>query len=107
VGIEPLVIIAFCLSWDTSPGFAHQRACGALRGRTQLVAGMNSISLRPRIAIPNFEPNVNGADLRVAPFNDSDPSKLAGFPASASSAKIVWGGALMTRSTLTVSPCIR
>ncbi|CNK64024.1 Uncharacterised protein [Mycobacterium tuberculosis] len=69
--------------------------------------GMNSVSLRPRIAIPNFVPIDNGTDAAEAWFTDSAPSMLACLPASATSAKILSAGALMMRSTLTVLPSIR
>ena len=118
------------------PGFAHQRAalgraqlvtpdaaaqqtaeCGGLPCDAAVglvlddgVGGAvweESVSLRPRMAIPNFEPIESGTDFFEAWFTDSDRSKLAWLPASASSANISPAGALMTRSTLTVFPSIR
>ena len=67
--------------------------------------GTNSDSGRPRMLMPNLEPNDSGWDGSDAWFTVPDPSKLECFPASAISAKISPAGALMTRSTLTVFPC--
>lgn len=55
----------------------------------------------------NFVPIDSGTDVRVAWFTDSEPPKLECLPASASNAKILSGGALMTRSTFSVLPSIR
>src|SRR5690349_18733380 len=70
-----------------------------------IVYGRKSVSGLPRILIANRVPSSSGIDSASAWSTVPEPSKLACLPASASSAKISRGCALMTRSTLTVSPC--
>jgi hypothetical protein len=69
-----------------------------------IVYGTNKVSGRPCILIENVDPSDSGIDSALVWSTVPDPSMLACFPASASSAKISAAGALITRSTLTVLP---